>query len=162
MKKILVICVLVFSFISLSAEEIISAKDMLIKCEVETAVSMLQAVYNKYEAGEMSLEDAKKLGADLLRELRYSEGGYFWADTIEGENIVLYGNDDVEGKNRLQAQDHHGNYYIKDLLAAGMNGGGYVQYWFPKLKQEEPVAKRSYALLFKPFDWVVGTGYYKE
>jgi len=46
-------------------------QDLLIKSEVETAVSMLQAIFTKYQQGEMTLEEAKKLGADLLRELRY-------------------------------------------------------------------------------------------
>ncbi|MCF7792537.1 MAG: cache domain-containing protein [Candidatus Cloacimonetes bacterium] len=162
MKKIFVVLLLLIGLANLSAAEVHKDKDMLIKCEVETAVSMLQTIYNKYEAGEMSIDKAKKLGADLLRDLRYGEDGYFWADTTEGVNVVLFGNKDVEGKNRLEAQDHHGNFFIKDLIAAGKKGGGYVEYWFPKLKQEEPVAKRSYALLFKPFSWVVGTGYYTE
>jgi len=46
-----------------------SAQDLLIKSEVETAVSMLQAIFTKHQQGEMTLEQAKKLGADLLREL---------------------------------------------------------------------------------------------
>lgn len=163
MKKI-VFTVLIFVMCSLIlyTAEVDESKDMLIKCEIETAVSMLQAVYNKFEAGEMDLAQAKKMAADLLRELRYGEGGYFWADTTEGVNVVLYGKKDVEGKNRMQAQDHHGHFYIKEIIAAGINGGGYVEYWFPKLNQEEPVAKRSYALHFEPFEWVIGTGYYKD
>ena len=66
-----------------------AAQDLLIKSEVETAVSMLQAIYAKHQRGEMTLEKAKALGADLLRELRYGTDGYFWADTTEGINVVL-------------------------------------------------------------------------
>ena len=162
MSKIAVgLIVLVITFAHLTAGEIDAAKDMLIKCEVETAVSMLQAINAKHTAGEMTLDEVKKLGADLLRELRYGEDGYFWADTTEGVNVVLYGRQDVEGKNRLEAEDHHGNFYIKDILAAGVKGGGYVEYWFPRLGEKEAVPKRSYTLLFKPFGWVVGTGYYR-
>ena len=139
-----------------------SSQDMLIKSEVETAVSMLRAIFVKHEAGEMSLEEAKKLGADLLRELKYGEDGYFWADTEEGVNVVLYGRKDVEGKNRLEAKDEHGTFFIKELLAAGAkDGGGYVEYWFTKKGKSIAEAKRSYVLLFKPFGWVVGTGYYR-
>jgi methyl-accepting chemotaxis protein len=136
-------------------------QDMLIKSEVETAVSMLQAIFTKYQQGEMTLEQAKKLGADLLRELRYGNEGYFWADTTEGVNVVLYGRKDVEGRNRLKDKDVKGTFYIKELLAKGTAGGGYVEYWFPKKGETEARPKRSYALLFKPFGWVVGTGYYK-
>jgi methyl-accepting chemotaxis protein len=135
--------------------------DLLIKSEVETAVSMLQAIFTKHQQGDMTLEQAKKLGADLLRELRYGTEGYFWADTTEGVNVVLYGKKDVEGKNRLEAKDQCGTFYIKEFLAKSEAGGGYVEYWFPKKGQATPQPKRSYVLPFKPFGWVIGTGYYR-
>lgn len=138
-----------------------SAQDVLIRSEVETAVSMLQAIFTKQQQGEMTLEQAKKLGADLLRELRYGADGYFWADTTEGVNVVLYSRKDVEGINRLEAKDPKGAFYVKEFLAQGQAGGGYVDYWFPKKGQIVPQPKRSYVLLSKPFGWVVGTGYYR-
>ncbi len=138
-----------------------AAQDLLIKSEVETAVSMLQAIYAKHQQGEMTLEEAKKLGADLLRELRYGTDGYFWADTTEGVNVVLYGRKDVEGRNRLEDKDPKGTYYIKKLLSKAKAGGGYVEYWFSKKGQTTAQPKRSYVLLFEPFQWVVGSGYYR-
>lgn len=137
-----------------------SAQDVLIKNEVETAVSMLQAIFTKQQQGEMTPEQAKKLGADLLRELRYGADGYFWADTTDGVNVVLYGKKDVEGTNRLEHKDVKGTFYVKDFLAKAKAGGGYVEYMFPKRGETDPQSKRSYVLLFKPFGWVVGTGYY--
>jgi methyl-accepting chemotaxis protein len=137
------------------------AQDALIKSEVETAVSMLQAIYDKHQKGEMTLEQAKKLGADLLRELRYGVDGYFWADTMDGVNVVLYGRKDVEGRNRIEDKDQKGSYYVKDFLAKGKAGGGYAEYLFTKKGHEKALPKRSYVLLFKPFGWVVGTGYYR-
>ncbi len=170
MKRVLITVFAVFLnmvFLSLPAAaqaeklETSLAQDILIKSEVETAVSMLQAIYTKYQQGEMSLAQAKKLGADLLRELRYGSEGYFWADTTEGVNVVLYGRKDVEGKNRLEAKDKHGTFYIKEFLAKGKAGGGYIEYWFPKKGETIAQPKRSYGLLFKPFGWVVGSGYYR-
>ncbi len=138
-----------------------AAQDLLIKSEVETAVSMLQAIYTKHQQGEMTLEKAKELGADLLRELRYGTDGYFWADTTEGVNVVLYGRKDVEGRNRLEDKDSKGAYPTKELLAKAKAGGGYVEYWFSKKGQTTAQPKRSYVLLFEPFQWVVGSGYYR-
>jgi methyl-accepting chemotaxis protein len=138
-----------------------SSQDLLIKSEVETAVSMLQAIYAKHTRGEMTLEQAKKLGADLLRELRYGSDGYFWADTMKGVNVVLYGRKDVEKRNRLEDKDPRGTFYVKAFIAAAKAGGGYVDYLFPKRAQTVPQAKRSYVLPFKPFGWAVGSGYYR-
>ena len=154
-----VLCV--HAFAQTAKPENSAAQDMLIKSEVETAVSMLQAIQAKHQRGEMTLEKARELGAALLRELRYGADGYFWADTTEGVNVVLYGRKDVEGRNRLEDKDPKGTYYVKDFLAKGQAGGGYVEYWFAKKGQTTAQPKRSYVLLFKPFGWVVGTGYYR-
>jgi len=137
-----------------------SASDLMIKSVAETAVSMLQAIYEKHKKGTMTLEQAKKLGADLLRELRYGTDGYFWVDTTEGVTLALYGRKDLEGKNRMEEQDAKGNYITKDTLAIAKAGGGYCDYWFEKMGQKEPLPKRSYVLPFEPFGWVIGCGYY--
>jgi len=142
-------------------EERQSGQDLLIKCEVETAVSMLQAIVDKSSAGAMTLEQAKALGADLLRELRYGADGYFWADTTEGVNVVLYGRKDVEGRNRLEAKDEKGNFITKGFIDKANAGGGYLDYWFPKMGGTVAQPKRAYVQMFKPFGWVVGTGYYR-
>ena len=167
MKKMIISVLIVLSVIGLfclsasgrTGKE--ACQDLLVRSEVETAVSMLQTIYERHMRGEMSLDEAKKLGADLLRELRYGTDGYFWADTTKGVNVVLYGRKDVEGRNRLEDKDANGTFYVKAFLKTGKAGGGYVEYLFPKKGQTKPQAKRSYVLLFKPFGWVVGSGYYR-
>ncbi|MBZ0170510.1 Methyl-accepting chemotaxis protein 4 [Candidatus Methylomirabilis lanthanidiphila] len=170
MKKVLMTACVVFLsvvFLGLSAgaqsgkQEKSSAQDVLIKSEVETAVSMLRVIFIKHQQGAMTLDQAKELGADLLRELQYGTDGYFWADTTEGVNVVLYGRKDVEGRNRMKDKDQKGTFYVKEFLAKGKAGGGYVEYWFPKKGQTTEQPKRSYVLLFEPFGWVVGSGYYR-
>jgi methyl-accepting chemotaxis protein len=170
MKRILMtsfMVVLSMAFLCLPAgaqperQENVSAQDLLVKSEVETAVSMLQAIFIKHQKGAMTLEKAKELGADLLRELRYGTDGYFWADTTDGVNVVLYGRKDVEGRNRLEDKDQKGTFYVKEFLEKAKAGGGYVNYLFSKKGQTTIQHKRSYVLLFKPFGWVVGSGYYR-
>lgn len=139
----------------------VTAQDLLIKSEVETAVSMLAAIHARQQKGEMSLEKAKELGAGLLRELRYGKDGYFWADTKEGVNVVLYGSKDTEGRKRIKDKDAKGVFYVKEFLAKGKAGGGYVEYQFTKKGQTTAQPKRSYVLPFEPFGWVVGSGYYR-
>jgi methyl-accepting chemotaxis protein len=136
-------------------------QDKLIKAETETAVSMLQQLYAKVQNKEMTLAKAKVLGADLLRQMKYGQDGYFFADTGEGVNVVLYGRKDVEGKNRYE-DVIHGVPYVKDIIAKAKAGGGYTDYWYAKQNGSEPLAKRAYSLYFEPFNWSVGTGYYVD
>ena len=139
-------------------------QDVEIKAATQTSVSMLQAIYDKSKRGEITNEQARKEGADILRILRYGkEGqGYFWADTVDGINVVLPVNREIEGTNRLNA-NLKGVYYIREIITHGRQpGGGYTDYWFPKPGSTEPSKKRGYSLLFEPFGWVVGTGYYPD
>ena len=139
--------------------------DMMIKNQVLSAITKLEQLYEQSQTGEITLEEAKKRGEDLLRGLRYGEGkkGYFWADTPEGVNIVSFGNEKVEGTNRMNMQDAKGKYLIQEIIANGLKPeGGYTDYWFPKLGETEPSPKRSYSVSFKPFGWVVGTGVYVD
>jgi methyl-accepting chemotaxis protein len=146
-------------------QQVSQCQDSLIKSQVETAWSMLNEIYTKHKNRELTLEQAKKLGAELLRGLRYGQEkeGYFWADTLEGVNVVLYGKTETEGKNRYNARDIKGTFYVKEFILKGNQpGGGYAEYWYPKLGVTTPLHKRSYVLLFKPFGWVIGTGYYTD
>ena len=134
--------------------------DTLISTQVQNAESVLTHYNEKAVKGEISLDEAKKQAAANLRTMHYGDGGYFWADTTNGVNVVLLGNE-TEGTNRLESQDSYGNYYMKDIINHGMeDGGGYSDYYFPKKGTTEPLPKRSYSLKFAPFDWVIGTGNY--
>lgn len=133
--------------------------DDSIQREVEQAVSMLQCYQNDIEAGKYTKEEGMKAAADVLRELRFGEEGYFWADTSDGTNVVLLGKD-TEGTNRYDAKDADGFGFIKAIIDTAVAGGGFNEWKFPKDGETEPSPKRGYSAYFEPFDWVIGTGAY--
>ncbi|WP_159438757.1 methyl-accepting chemotaxis protein [Alkalispirochaeta americana] len=149
-------------------QELRTSFDRLIRFQVETAYTMLEELDRLAREGILSREAAYETGVSLLREIRYAlhpedtADGYFWADTGEGVNVVLYGREDVEGKSRINLQDALGNYLIQDILAAAMAGGDFVNYYFPKMGETEPEPKRSYSIYFEPFDLAIGTGAYTD
>ena len=143
-------------------EEARTNYDEMLKEQVGNAISMLEQYNQKYENGECSLEEAKQQAADMLRELRYGEDGYFWADTEDGTNVVLLGKD-TEGTNRIDAQDANGVKYMQDIISNGKQpDGGFSDYEFPKAGEDVPSPKRGYSKLYEPFGWVIGTGNYTD
>ena len=129
------------------------------KNEVQIAISICDEMYAKYEAGEISLDEAKKEAADIIRELRYQDGdAYFFVDTSEGINVVLLGRD-TEGQSRWDSVDSQGNKYIQMMIENGkQDGGGYTLLNFAKPNETEELPKLNYTCYYKNFDWVVGTG----
>lgn len=136
--------------------------DEQIKQQVDNVISLCQTIYDQYQAGVYTEEEAKKLAADEIRQLRYGDAGYFWVDQYDGTNVVLLGND-TEGTNRMETKDANGYQMVKEIIRVGQEAdGGYTDYVFPKEGETEPSPKRSYSKAFEPFGWVNGTGNYTD
>lgn len=136
--------------------------DNNIKEQVTNVISLLDTIYKDQQAGIYTPEEAQKLSADLVRKIRYSDSGYFWIDTVNGDNIVLLGNA-TEGTNRMNTKDANGYEMVKEIIRVGQEAdGGYTDYVFPKEGETESSPKRSYSKLFEPYGWVVGTGNYTD
>ena len=133
--------------------------DASLKNETQIVVSLLEKVYQQQQAGLLSEPEAKKIAADLVRDLRYDDGkGYFWIDTADGVNVVLLGRD-VEGKSRIDLVDPNGVHFIQEMLKNGrQTGGGYTDLSFAKPGETTPLPKRNYTTTFAPYQWVLGTG----
>lgn len=136
--------------------------DQSIKEQVDGVISLLDTINNQYKAGKYTLEEAKQLAADQVREMRYGENGYFWIDQSDGTNVVLLGSA-TEGTNRMETKDAAGYQMVKEIIRVAVeDGGGYADYVFPKEGETESSPKRSYSAYYEPFDWVVGTGNYTD
>ena len=136
--------------------------DDSIKQQVGVVISLLSEINDEYKAGAYTLDEAKKIAADEVRQMRYGDAGYFWIDQSDGTNVVLLGSD-TEGTNRMETQDADGYQMVKEIIRVAVeDGGGYTDYVFPKEGETEPSPKRSYSEYFEPFDWVVGTGNYTD
>ena len=136
--------------------------DDSIKEQVGVVISLLSEINDAYKAGTYTLDEAKKIAADEVRQMRYGETGYFWIDQSDGTNVVLLGSD-TEGTNRMETEDANGYKMVKEIIRVAVeDGGGYTDYVFPKEGETKPSPKRSYSEYFEPFDWVVGTGNYTD
>ncbi|CAI3625707.1 Conserved hypothetical protein, MCP signaling domain [Clostridium neonatale] len=174
MASLLVVGILITSIVGIYQERKLSTDslnslekamrsdyDDEIKNQVGAAISVINEIYKDYQNGEYTEDEAKLLAADLVREMRYGENGYFWIDTYEGDNVVLLGSD-TEGTNRINNEDANGYKMVADIIKNGKNGGGYTDYYFPKEGETKASPKRSYSQAFEPFKWVIGTGNYTD
>ena len=76
-------------------------------------ISLLSEINDAYKAGTYTLDEAKKIAADEVRQMRYGETGYFWIDQSDGTNVVLLGSD-TEGTNRMETEDAKGYKMVED------------------------------------------------
>ena len=131
-----------------------------LRMQTQTALSLIDSIYKRQQAGQLTEEQAKKQAADLVRDLRYEgDAGYFWIDTFDGVNVVLLGRSETEGKSRLNLTDPTGKQFIREMIENGRkSGGGFTDLMFAKPGGDEPLPKRNYTVAFEPYKWVIGTG----
>jgi len=128
---------------------------------VETSLGLLGHYNSLYERGVLSEREAVSMAKAAISDLRYGKDGYFWVDNTDYILQVLPPNPAAEGMNRENLKDVNGKQMVKELVdGAVRNGSVFVEYWFPKLANEQAYPKLGYTALFEPWGWVIGTGEY--
>ena len=127
---------------------------------VEVAVGIVNQQQKLVAAGKIDEATAKLAARDALRQLRFDKEDYFFGFDTSGMYVVHGTKAEWEGSNKIDLKDSRGTLLIRDLIAAAQKGGGFVEYWFPKPGQQKDEPKLSYASLFAPWGWVLGTGIY--
>jgi methyl-accepting chemotaxis protein len=110
-------------------------------------------------AKENLLNNAK----EIIRELRYGKDNldYFWINDTRPVMIMHPYKPQLEDKSLLNSQDPNGTFLFRDMVKICLeNGGGFVEYSWPKYGADTPQPKLSYVALFKPWNWIIGTGVY--
>lgn len=158
----------IFSYVSLTkayGEAVTVARngfDSVIKSETQSMISLLNNNYKKYQEHLITEQEAMDNAKQLIRTASYGSDGYFEAD-LENGVCAAHMNQSYEGKNRLGLKDYYGNYYIKNIIAAGnKNGGGFSEYYFSQPGKKGLVLKRAYTQKFKPYGWYITTGVYED
>jgi methyl-accepting chemotaxis protein len=143
---------------------ILEEKKLAIQALVDSSLGVIQEQYDLYKAGKLTEQEAQRLAKDNLRKSRYNNGAdYFFIYDFNGINLMHASKPEREGKSFMDTKDPNGKYYIKewiDLLKK--DGSAHIDYMFPKAGSKEPIPKLSYAKVFAPWGWWLGTGVYIE
>jgi methyl-accepting chemotaxis protein len=107
------------------------------------------------------MEDAKK----EISALRYGSQSkdYFWINDMHPTMVMHPIKPALNGKDLSDYKDPDGKHLFNEFVkVCREKGEGFVDYMWPKPGHDKPVQKLSYVKLFKPWNWVVGTGIYLD
>ncbi len=128
---------------------------------VETAAGVLAYYQGLEAAGTLSREAAQQQALSTVRGLRYDQNDYFWINDLGPKMIMHPANPKLDGQDLAAIRDPDGFAVFNEMVAlAKTQGGGSIDYRWPKPGASEPVEKTSYIQLFKPWGWVIGSGIY--
>lgn len=129
---------------------------------VGLVISHIDDYHRMYEQGILTEEQARELAARSVRKFKFGNNDYFFIYDMKGVNIS-HPDPSLYRKDLSQFKDVKGKFAVKELVEiARTKGSGYSSFWYIRLGEKEPVEKLSYIELYKPWNWIVGTGVYVD
>ena len=129
-----------------------------------SAYSVLEYFHSLETSGVLDSKQAKEQAGSAISTIRYGKNkkDYFWITDMFPRMIVHPYRPDLNGKDLTEFRDSSGKtIFIEFVNKVSSTGESYVDYmWQWNDDSTRIVPKLSYVRLFKPWDWIIGTGIY--
>jgi methyl-accepting chemotaxis protein len=144
-------------------EEVNDERRQMLRNVTESAISVIASYEKLAKDGALSEEEAKTRAVADVMAMRFGEGGYFFINSFDGMMVAHPLNAKLIGTDVRGLKDTQGKAFNIELIQLAQNpGSGFVNYYWDKPGQSEPVEKFSYIQGFKPWGWGIGTGVYAD
>jgi methyl-accepting chemotaxis protein len=131
-----------------------------LKSIVDVAYTTVAQIHSRNDLDEA---EKMRLAGELVGAMRYNEKDYLWINDMGPKMVMHPIKPALNGKDLSAFKDPSGKKLFVDMVNVCRQAGqGTVDYLWPKPGHDQPVAKLSYVKLFKPWNWVIGTGVYLE
>lgn len=131
-----------------------------------TAFSVVQYHHSLETTGQLTTEAAQAQALQAISSIRYGTElkDYFWITDLQPKMLMHPYRQELTGSDLSDFKDSRGKLIFVDFVnAVSASGENYVTYmWQWNDDSTRIVPKLSYVRLFKPWNWVIGTGIYVE
>lgn len=145
-------------------KEIINSEKDKIKNLILAEADVATNIVNSIKSKGGSEEEIRKALVEHTDHVFFLDDktGYFFIYDLEGNRVNVPGvkGDAKTSGNYMDLKDSNGTSIIAGMANAAKNGGGFVEYWFPRKGETKPAPKLSYAKKIGGTNYFVGTGVY--
>ena len=145
-------------------KEIINSEKDKIKNLILAEADVATNIVNSIKSKGGSEEEIRKALVEHTDQVFFLDDktGYFFIYDLEGNRVNVPGvkGDAKTSGNYMDLKDSNGTSIIAGMANAAKNGGGFVEYWFPRKGETKPAPKLSYAKKIGGTNYFVGTGVY--
>jgi methyl-accepting chemotaxis protein len=128
---------------------------------VESAWGVLDHYAKLARSGAMTVDQAKDLAKNTIKDMRYDQNEYFWINDNEPRMIMHPIKPEMDGTDLSQNTDPNGvRIFVEFVKVCQSQGAGFVNYYWPKPGSPKPVPKISYVKQFSDWGWIIGSGIY--
>ncbi|MBK7327145.1 MAG: methyl-accepting chemotaxis protein [Propionivibrio sp.] len=157
------LCILVVIVLMGEKGQLLADRKNKIRNLVEVAQATISGYEKQAKEGKLSVEEAKRLAIDAVRGMRYDKVEYFWINDLKAVIVMHPIKPELDGKDLSEFKDKNGKLiFVEFAKIAKDQGGGFVDYVWPKPGSEAAVPKISYVMGVEGWGWVVGSGIYVD
>lgn len=124
---------------------------------VESALGVVKFYHQQSQNGALSEAVAQARALETITAMRFDGDNYIFVGDREGYQLST-GVLSLLGTNIMNLQDSNGQYFVQKLYQTAQSGGGFVDYYWRNPDKETLDPKTSYAVMFEPWGWMVGSG----
>ena len=141
-----------------------AGRELAVRQNVEVGHSILNWAHQLETSGSQTREQAQELAKRAIETARYGGNEYFWLQDTNAKVLMHPIRKDLNDKDASGIKDPDGQaiFVMFGKRALKADGGGIMQYQWPKPGQDKPVPKISYVKAFTPWGWVIGSGVYAD
>jgi len=137
---------------------------------IETVYSVAERKYELVQEGKITESQAKEEFFQAINRIRYDEGtGYIWINdnTLPYPKMIYHPiakqlNGQVLDNPKYNVATGNKNLFVAMVDVTKDKQEGFVEYLWPKPGKDKPQPKLSYVKMFKPWNWIIGTGVYVD
>jgi PAS domain S-box-containing protein len=149
--------------ISYVKELLVNDKKIQSKEMVRSVYNLIEQYYDDTNKGVYTKEQAQEKLCFDIKHLRYGKDSkdYFWL--LDAHNNIISHPYFIDSTSLVKTNPHY-HQILKNLVSIAVNNGdGYSEYYWQWKDDPTRVEKKiSYAKYFKPWKWIIGTGFYVE
>ncbi len=168
--SILAIVLFIISFFAIIIPQfeknMMDRKKEMIRELTNTAWSILKEHHLEYMNGELTLEEAQKVAANQIEQMRYGvdRKDYFWIIDYSPKMIMHPYLQELNNTNLEDFKDsHEKKLFVDAVKLVKEDEEGFIDYyWQWKDDNTRVVPKLSFVKGFEQWEWLIGTGIYLE
>jgi methyl-accepting chemotaxis protein len=143
-----------------NSQKVAEAYKEKLKNIVDITYNAIQSIDSRTD---LTVNQKKQSALNIIKDMRYNNNGYIWINDMHPKMIMHPIKSSLNGKDLSDFKDPNGKHLFNEFVkVCREKGEGFVDYMWPKPGHDKPVKKLSYVKLFKPWNWIIGTGVYLQ
>jgi len=144
-------------------QSLVAEKTEGLKRSINTALVLLEEYERLVSQGKLSGDEARAAAVQALRGLRFQHNESFWIHDSTLTMILEPALPSIEGRDIGVYRDRTGKQAFADMAAlCSRQGEGPVAFFYRKPGTDKQVKKFTYVKMFKPWGWILGSGFYLD